>query len=128
MLNPTWVVVKIERKYFCTDTLSGSPLVFSQFFQGFPNFFQVFKSTYFRSIFSLKLSLRLKTMLNSIKTLKRYCKATLNIFFNKKKLMMTKKIYLNDRFLCQIEILLLNMLKLFKVLRFSRFQGKVATQ
>ena len=99
MLNPTWVVVKIERKYFCTDTLSGSPLVFSQFFQGFPNFFQVFKSTYFRSIFSLKLSLRLKTMLNSLKILKRNFKTTLNVFFKKIKfLMMTKKIYLQNKF------------------------------
>ena len=30
-------------------------------------------------------------MLNSIKTLKRYCKVTLNVFFNKNFLMMTKK-------------------------------------
>ena len=29
-------------------------------------------------------------MLNSIKTLKRHCKANLNMYFNKKNLMMTK--------------------------------------
>ena len=41
---------------------------------------------------------------------------------------MTKKypIYMID-FLCQIEILLLNMLKLFKIPGFSRIPGKVAT-
>ena len=37
-------------------------------------------------------------MLNSMKTLIRYCKATLNMFFNKKDLMMTKTFYLYDRF------------------------------
>ena len=35
-------------------------------------------------------------MLNSIKTLKRYCKATLNMFFNKKIVMMTKNVYSYD--------------------------------
>ena len=35
----------------------------------------------FGSIFSLKLSL--KTVFNSIKTLKRYCKVTLNMFEKK---------------------------------------------
>ena len=49
------------------------------------------------------------------KTLKRYCKITSNVFLNKKNLMMTKKSYLYDRFLCQIEILLLNMLKLLTI-------------
>ena len=43
----------------------------------------------FWSIFSLKSSLRLKTVLSSMKTLKRYCKATLNV---KKKSLMIKKI------------------------------------
>ena len=37
-------------------------------------------------------------MLNSIKTLKRYCKATLNLFFKKKKFDDEKKIYLHDNF------------------------------
>ena len=44
------------------------------------NFSRFLKIRIFRSIFS---SLRLKTVLNSIKTLKIYCKATLNMFFNK---------------------------------------------
>ena len=35
-------------------------------------------------------------MLNSIKTLKRYCKVTFEVF-KKNFLMMTKKIYFNDR-------------------------------
>ena len=61
-------------------------------------------------------------MLNNIKILKRYFKVTLNVFNNKKKfLMMTKKIYLYDRFLCQIEVLLINMLKLFNIPSFSGF-------
>ena len=44
------------------------------------------------------LSLRFKTMVNSIKTLKRYCKATLNVFFKKKKIDDDKKFNLNDKF------------------------------
>ena len=46
----------------------------------FKKFFQVFKIRIFWSIFS---SLRLKTVLDSIKTLKRYCKATLICFLIK---------------------------------------------
>ena len=42
----------------------------------FGNFSPVFKSTHFGSIFSLKLNLRKGTVLNSIKRLKRYCRAT----------------------------------------------------
>ena len=38
------------------------------------------------SIFSLELSLRFKTVLDGIKTLKRFCKATLYMFFVKKKI------------------------------------------
>ena len=49
----------------------------------FDKFSPVLKVHIFGSIFSLKLSLRKKTVLNSIKTLKRYCKATSNVFFNK---------------------------------------------
>ena len=42
--------------------------------------------------------------------MKRYCKATLNIFFNEKKnLMIAKIIIYRINFLCLIEILLLNM-------------------
>ena len=54
------------------------------------NFLQVFKISprflkvhIFGSIFSLQLSLRLKTVVDSIKTLKSYCKATFNVFLNK---------------------------------------------
>ena len=61
-------------------TYTGLPL--KKIFPGLPNFFQVFKVCNFWSILSLKLSLRLKTVLNSIKTLKRYCIVTLNVFFN----------------------------------------------
>ena len=57
---------------------------FFQILSRFSKFPPGFKKTHFGSIFSLKLSLRLKTMLNSIKTLKRYCKVTFNVFFNKK--------------------------------------------
>ena len=54
--------------------------------------------------------------------MKRYCKATLNVFFN-------KKIFGDDKFffiymiifLSQTEILLLNMLKLLKIPGFSSF-------
>ena len=34
----------------------------------------------------------LETVLNSIKTLKKYCKVTLNVYFNKKKFDDDKKI------------------------------------
>ena len=49
-------------------------------------------------------------MLNSIKTLKRYCKATLNLFFYKKKIDdVKKKITYRKDFLCQNETLLQNL-------------------
>ena len=38
-------------------------------------------------------------MLNSMKTLKRYCKAALNVFFKKKKIDDDKKFFLHDKFL-----------------------------
>ena len=57
-----------------------------------------FKVHIFGSIFSLKLSLRYKTMLNSIKTLKRYSKAILNVFFNKTKFDDDKELYLYGTF------------------------------
>ena len=38
-----------------------------------------------------------------------------------------KKFYLHEKFSCQIEILLLNIIILLKIQRFSRFPGKVAT-
>ena len=59
--------------------------VFSKFSSGF------LKVHIFGYIFSLKLSLRLRTVLNSIKTLKKYCKATLNVFLNIKKFKDDKK-------------------------------------
>ena len=69
----------------------GLPLVFAKFFPSFSNFFKDFKVHIFGSIFSLKFSLRLKTVLARIKTLKRYCKATLNMFFFIKKILMKTK-------------------------------------
>ena len=86
------------------------------FFLIFPGF--LLKVFIFWTIFSLKLSLRLKTMLSSIKTLKRYCKATLNVFFNKKNLMMAIKFYLYDRFFVSNQNLPLNLSKLLKFLGF----------
>ena len=75
------------------------------------NFLQVFKSTHFLVYFYFKVSLRKETVLNSIKTLKRYSKATLNMFINKFHfLMMTKKNIHMIGFLSQIEILLLIIL------------------
>ena len=53
-------------------------------------FFRYLKVHNFGSIFSLKLSLRLKTMLNSIKTLKINYKDTLSMFKKKSFLMITK--------------------------------------
>ena len=59
---------------------------------------RLLKEHIFGSIISLKFSLMYKTVLNSIKTLKRYCKANLNMFFKLKKiLMMTKKKLSFDR-------------------------------
>ena len=48
-------------------------------------------------------------MLNCIKTLKKYCKATLKVFFNKKIVMMTTIFSCMIDLLCQIKVLLLNM-------------------
>ena len=61
--------------------LTGLPLIFSKIFRFSKFILSFLKVLIFGSIFSLKLSLRLETVLNSIKTLKRYCKATLNMFF-----------------------------------------------
>ena len=60
----------------CICAYAGLPLVFSKYFPGYQISSRIFKGMLFGSIFSLKLSL--KTMLNSVKTLKRYCKATLH--------------------------------------------------
>ena len=55
-------------------------------------------------------------MLNTYKTLKRYCIATLNVSIKKKFCDDDNKI--DKFFLCQFKILLLNMLKLFSILDF----------
>ena len=54
-------------------------------------------------------------MLNSTKTLKRYCKANLNVFLTKKTFDDKKNLTIGIDFLCQIEIVLFNMLKLLKI-------------
>ena len=77
--------------------------VATRFFKIFSRFLKVH---ILWSILSLKLSLRLKTMLNIIKTLKRYCKTILNVF---KKIDDDKNFIYMTKFLCQIEILLLNI-------------------
>ena len=66
--------------------------------------FRFLKVPIFWFIFSLKLSLRLKIVLK-ITTLKRYCKATLNVFFYKKFFDDDKHFSLYGRFLGQIKIL-----------------------
>jgi len=58
-------------------------------------------------------------VLNSIKSLKGYCKVTLNMVFNKKN-------YLYDKFFDSIEILLFNILKLLKIPGLSRFFFKTS--
>ena len=60
--------------------------------QFFKKFFRFLKIRIFGSIFS---SLKLKTVLNSINTLKRYCKATLNMFFYKQKIFPIDNIFSN---------------------------------
>ena len=94
--------------------VTGLPLVFSKFFPGSLNFFHVFNSTHFWVYFNLKLSLIQETDQISIKILNGYCKGTLMCFLIKK-IMMTIKNILMIGFLCQIEILLLNILKLLKI-------------
>ena len=51
----------------------------------------------FGSILSYKLSLMHETVLNYIKTLKRYCEVILNVFFNEKFVDDYRKKYLYDR-------------------------------
>ena len=59
-------------------------------------------------------------MLNSIKLLKRYCKATSDIFSNKNVWGWKKKFYLID-FLSQNKILLPNILNMLTFLDFPTF-------
>ena len=49
----------------------------------------------------LELSLRLKIVLNSIKKLKRYCKAILNVFLSKENFDDDKNVFYRIDFLCQ---------------------------
>ena len=63
-------------------------------------------------------------MLNSIKTLKRYCKATLNMFFNKKIFDDDKSFYLYDRFFESNQNFTTVHVKIDK---FQVFPGKVTT-
>ena len=69
-------------------------------FQVFQDSSRFLKVRIFGSIFSLKLNLRLKTKLKSIKTLNNYYKATLTVFFNKKKFDDEKKNIYRIDFLC----------------------------
>ena len=76
--------------------IAGLPLVF------FQNFSRFLKIRIFKSIFS---NLRLKIVLKNLKTLKRYCKGSLNMFLNKKifdddkkKLSMGKIFCVNGKF------------------------------
>ena len=55
--------------------------VVTHFFKCFSRFLKVH---IFGSIFSFKLISIKETVLNRIKTFKRFCKVTLNVFFNKK--------------------------------------------
>ena len=67
ILSVVVLIYKIEK--------SGLPLVFNKFLPDFWN-------NTFGSIFSLKWSLRWNTVLINMITLKKYCKTTLNVFFN----------------------------------------------
>ena len=78
--------------------LQGCHSFFPIFFPGIQISSRFLRVHIFRFIFSLKLSLRFEIMLNSIKTLKRYCKATLNVFFYKKMLKMTENFHLYGRY------------------------------
>ena len=57
----------------------------------------------------------------------RYCKATLNVFFVKKTMMMTKFFYLYNRFLESNQNFTTEHVKIVKIPGFSRIPGKVAT-
>ena len=62
----------------------------------------VFESKGFLAILSLKLSVRLKTVLSNIIRLKRYWKTILNVFLIKVFSKMTKTFYLYDIFFAYI--------------------------
>ena len=56
---------------------------FEKFLSSYSNVLQLFKSTCFWVYFWFKANLKIKNCASSTTTLKRYCKATLNVFFNK---------------------------------------------
>ena len=69
------------------------PNFFYKFFPGFQNILQVFQSSHFK----FKLKFMVRNCVKSHKNIQRYCKATLNLFFNKKFLMTTKFLNLYGR-------------------------------
>ena len=89
--------------------LSGLQNIFGKFFPGFQNFLQVFKITRFRIYFKLKIEFKVKTVFSGITTLKRYLKASLNVFLIIFLFLTTKKKFYIINFWCQIKLLLLNM-------------------
>ena len=84
------------------------------FFKFFSSFLKVH---IFGSIFSLNLSL--KTMLNSIKTLIRFCKATLNEIILEKKLFWWK-FYLHDKLFVSNQSFTAKDIKIIKNSRFFK--------
>ena len=75
--------------------LKNNKLKKAVFFFGFKKFPQVFKCTLFWVYFQFKVKFKVKYCVNQFKPLKRYFKATLNVFFNKKKIDdENKKIFL----------------------------------
>ena len=90
-------IFKLRKNYFCF--IQGCYSFFPIFFSGFPNFFKVFKSTHFWT----KAKFNVKTVLNTIKNIERYCKVTLNVFYNKKifdddkKISFIWKIFVSNR-------------------------------
>ena len=81
---------------------------FLNFLPGFLKIFHVFKITLFRVYFKFKSKFKI-TVPSSITTLKRYCKATLNLYFNKKNSDVAKHFLCMVDFSSQIKILLLKM-------------------
>ena len=73
--------VNNKLRLYSKTFIQGCHSVFQKFFQEFQISSRFSNVHIFDSFFTTKLRLRLKTVLNSIKTLKRYCKFTLNMFF-----------------------------------------------
>ena len=93
---------------------TGLSLAFAKFVPGF-------RKSMFNVYFQFKFNFKVKNVLNSITTLKRYCKANLNVFFYEKNLMMTKHFYPYDRFFVLNPNFLLNLSKSIKIPGFSGF-------